>query len=144
MTSFPHRYLSPLILNFRPKASNKLIVLNQNYIKDMLIQWLERVEKLLKTEVSKLLILIDDIKRLQKIIQDEVLSLKNPNNWEEIGEALVGDSKLNIYNKFLKNYVTERIKALIEVTWQNTLSNVLICLNKIDEDALKDRCVLKA
>lgn len=139
VSSLPEQYLSPLIINFRPKTASNLNLLSQEYIRKISCIWLENVDKLLRMELTKILLLIDDIKRLHKIIKEEVFEVEYPSNWEEIGDSLLGTNKLNIYHRFIKDYVTNRIRELIQSMWQNSLNTILIYLHEIDEDALKDK-----
>ncbi|EEB16243.1 conserved hypothetical protein [Pediculus humanus corporis] len=138
-SSWPEQYLSPMITNYRPNTSENLVSLQQEHIKKVLDFWLENVEKILSVELNKILLLVDNIKRLHKIIKEEIFDVKYPDNWDEITLSLLGISNLNIYNKFIKSYMTNRMKELIQSAWLNGLNYVLDNLKKVDEVMSKDK-----
>ena len=128
-----------MITNYRPNTSGNLVSLQQEHIKKVLDFWLENVEKILSVELNKILLLVDNIKRLHKIIREEIFDVKYPDNWDEITLSLLGISNLNIYNKFIKSYLTNRMKELIQSAWLNGLNYVLDNLKKVDEVMSKDK-----
>ncbi|KAK6631496.1 hypothetical protein RUM44_006023 [Polyplax serrata] len=139
ISSLPEQHLSPLVLNFRPKTYKQLTPLSLDHIRRVSSTWLSNVEKLFRVEITKILLLVDDIRRLHKIIKEEVLEVEYPKNWNETIQSTLGLNSLNIYQKFLKSFVMDRIKELIQTSWQNSLNDLLVYLNKVDEDILKDR-----
>ena len=128
-----------MITNYRPNTSGNLVSLQQEHIKKVLDFWLENVEKILSVELNKILLLVDNIKRLHKIIKEEIFDVKYPDDWDEITLSLLGISNLNIYNKFIKSYMTNRMKELIQSAWLNGLNYVLDNLKKVDEVMSKDK-----
>ena len=137
VTALPDCYLSPLITDFHPKT-NKAASLTQETIQSKLQEWLSKVEKLLHTELTNLLNLIVDIKRVHKI-HEEIANFNYPNNWEAITEALTVEKQLNIYERFMKNYMTKRVKELIGIEWQKGADSVIFHLKKTDEELKKER-----
>lgn len=138
VTSLPECYLSPLIADFHPKTNNKTTRLSQEAVQDQLQQWISSVENLLKVELSNLLNLIVDIKRLERINR-ETAALEYPQDWNLIVETVLLEKKLNVYENFIRSFMTKRVIELIELVWQNALNAVTSCLKKIDEELRKDR-----
>lgn len=138
VTALPDCYLSPLITDFHPKTTNKVSNLPQETIQNKLHEWLANVEKLLEIELTNLLTLIVDIKRLHKI-HEEIIKLEYSSDWEIITEALSVEKKLNIYERFMICFMTKRVKELITIEWQNGVETVISRLKEIDETLRKDR-----
>lgn len=138
VTALPDSYLSSLIVDFHPKSAIKISKLSQETIRIKLHDWLCNVQKLLDAELTKLLNLIVDIKRLHKI-HEETSYLQYPSNWEAITGALLVDKKLNIYEGFMKIHMTKRVKELVEKEWQKGIDAVVLNFRKIDEELKKER-----
>lgn len=136
--SLPENYLSPLITDFHPKTATELTPVSQEVVQHKLEEWLPSVEKLLDKELTSLLNLIVVIRRLHKI-NEEVAALEYPDNWNIVVETLLPYKSLNVYNKFIRSYMTKRVIKLIETVWENSLITVMACLKKTDEELSKER-----
>lgn len=138
-TSLPDRYLSLMVRDFHPKIKKDLKCLSAEAVQDKTQSWLQSIEEVLKRELTQLLVLLNDIKRLHKIIKDDVLNVHYPPNWGTITSTLLCKDELNIYEYYMKNMVTNRVLEIIESVWNDSITSIMSSLKDIDDEISKER-----
>ncbi|KAL0271684.1 UNVERIFIED_CONTAM: hypothetical protein PYX00_008698 [Menopon gallinae] len=137
--SLPDHYLSPMIREFHPKVKKDLTCLSTEAVQNRIRSWLERVDEVLNTELTKLLMLLNDIKRLHKIIKEDVLNVQCPDDWKMIVSTLLCTDDLNIYKAYMEKMVTRRVLKIIENVWNDSITSIMSSLKDIDEEISKER-----
>ncbi|XP_063708221.1 conserved oligomeric Golgi complex subunit 1 [Culicoides brevitarsis] len=103
--------------------------------------WLEFIEKISKTQLSSLVLLITSIKTVQDV-KKQTQDLPKSRNWNKICENLQISEEIDFYSRFYQDLIDKRLQEIIRNAWNSALEETLEAIRTTLSS--KDRLKLKS
>ncbi|XP_055679195.1 conserved oligomeric Golgi complex subunit 1 [Lutzomyia longipalpis] len=126
--------LPGIISQFKPQVAAKTIT--SESVASFSRAWLEKLSLATKTALKSLIDLIPSVKVIHDI-KRQAMAMKKPEDWEIICERLFLPKGFAAYEYFYQDLLNERVKHIIESSWDATLEAIQKDVEKLAENADK-------
>ncbi|XP_059611184.1 conserved oligomeric Golgi complex subunit 1 [Phlebotomus argentipes] len=113
--------LPGIITEFKPQVSMSEI--KAESFQRMTNSWLEKLNLATKTALKSLIDLISSVKVIHDI-KRQAMAMEKPRDWESICQKLYLPEDFAVYEYFYQKLLNERVKDIIETSWEGTLEAV--------------------
>lgn len=132
------KFLPSVTKNHKPFSKEDFVNVDRKEMAKILEAWLSWIEKLGKSEISRLLHLVTSIRGIFNI-REETLGLESLENWNEISEEL-GLSRKNFWAVYYQPILTKRVKEIISEKWQESMNLLKSKLCQYLDEVSRPKC----
>ncbi|XP_043288617.1 conserved oligomeric Golgi complex subunit 1 isoform X2 [Venturia canescens] len=132
------KFLPNVTKNHKPFSKEEFINVDRKEMSKILESWFSWIEKLGRTEISRLLNLVTSIRGVFNI-REETLALESLENWNDITEEL-GLSRKNFWAVYYQPILTKRVKEIISEKWQESMNLLKSKLCQYLDEVSRSKC----